>query len=155
MSRAWPLFAALLSLACAPRARIQGVLLTDEQGRMELVEPEGKATRVHLTPTSAALTALEECTVAVTGPKIGRGVWARDWEVLTAADGSAPFVGRLELRGSNVILHDRQTGSMLMLSPESAAPLAPFDGDIVLVIGFVEGPNLIRVMGWRLLEDLP
>ena len=155
MSHALPLILALFSLACAPRARVQGVLLSDDQGRLELVEPEGKSTRVHLTPTSAALTALEECTVAVTGPKLGRGVWARDWEVLTAADGSAPFVGRLELRGSNILLHDRQTGSMLMLSPESAAPLAPFNGDIIMVIGFVEGPNLIRVMGWRVLEDLP
>lgn len=155
MSRALPLIFALFCLACAPRARVQGVLLSDDQGRLELVEPEGKSTRVHLTPTSAALTALEECTVAVTGPKLGRGVWARDWEVLTAADGSAPFVGRLELRGSNILLHDRQTGSMLMLSPESAAPLAPFNGDIIMVIGFVEGPNLIRVMGWRVLEDLP
>ncbi|MEY3212923.1 MAG: hypothetical protein RIT28_3404 [Pseudomonadota bacterium] len=155
MSRVSSLLLLVFALACAPRARVQGVLLTDEQGRMALIEPEGKSTRVHLTPTSAALTALEECTVAVTGPKVGRGVWARDWEVLTAADGSAPFVGRLELRGSNVILHDRQTGSMLMLSPESAAPLAPFDGDVVMVIGFVEGPNQVRVMGWRLLEDLP
>ena len=154
MSRV-PLLFVLFGLACVPRARVQGVLLTDDQGRLALVEPEGKSTRVHLTPTSAALTALEECTVAVTGPKLGRGVWARDWEVLTAADGSAPFVGRLELRGSNILLHDRQTGSMLMLSPESAAPLAPFNGDIIMVIGFVEGPNLIRVMGWRVLEDLP
>lgn len=155
MTRAAPLLCALLGLACAPRARVQGVLLTDDRGRLELVEPEGRATRVHLTPTSEALTALEECTVAVTGPKVGRGVWARDWEVLTAADGSAPFVGRLEVRGSNLLLHDRQTGSMLVLSPESAAPLAAFNGDVVMVIGFVEGPNVIRVMGWRVLEDRP
>ncbi|MCK6524437.1 hypothetical protein L6R49_23780 [Myxococcota bacterium] len=153
MSRLSPLLCLVFAWGCA--ARLQGVLLADDDGQLRLVEPEGDSTRVHLTPTSAALTELESCTVAVTGPKVGRGVWAREWEVLTAADGSAPFVGRVELRGSNTLLHDRQTGSTLVLSPESAAPLAAFNGDVVMIIGFVEGPNVIRVMGWRVLEDRP
>lgn len=144
--------AALILLGCAARAVVVGVVNNDAP-RPELVQADGRTLRLVLDANSQPLSYLEDCTVQVEGPQLGRRVVVRDWTVLSAADGSAPFVGTLELHGSNLILRDRNSGSVLVLEERSAEPLRPFVGQPVLVIGYVESAHLIRVMGWRVLAD--
>lgn len=147
-----------LLLACAARVQVVGVLASGEAdpaggARPVLTQESGAQLRLVLDAESAPLRHLEACTVQVEGPRLGHRVLVRDWSVLAAADGSAPYVGTLELHGSNLILRDRNSGSILVLEERSAAPLRPFVGQPVLVIGYVEAAHVVRVMGWRVLVD--
>ncbi|MCB9762919.1 MAG: hypothetical protein H6739_24170 [Alphaproteobacteria bacterium] len=142
---------ALLLAGCAPRYTLQGVV--EASGReVEVTDPDGKRWRLFLDTLSQPVSHLDACTVEVTGPRLGRRVYVRDWTVLAAADGSAPYVGRLTLRGSNLVLEDRNSGSTFVLEERSAAPLKPYAGQSVMVIGFIIAPHVVQVVGWRPLE---
>lgn len=115
------------------------------------MEADGGALRLRLDPASAPLARLEDCTVEVQGPRVARQVLVRDWTVITAADGSAPFVGVLRVEGLQVMLDDRGSGAVLVLEESSGSALRAFDGQLVMVIGLVVAPHVVRVMGYEVL----
>ncbi|MCB9744502.1 MAG: hypothetical protein H6741_19695 [Alphaproteobacteria bacterium] len=148
---AGPLSLLLLALAgCA--APLQGVV---EAGgaSTHLTDQDGRRYRLVLNEYSAPVSHLDRCTVELTGPRVGRVMGVHGWEVLAAADGSAPFVGRIDEHGSNVLLNDRASGSTFILDGALAEELRAYDGQLVMVIGFVVGPQTLRVMGAEVLED--
>ena len=139
-----------LALALGCVQSVNGVLL-DEDERLMLYRSDGPALRVETGEGSRELAFLQECTVQVEGRRLGRSLHVADWTVLAAADGSAPYVGVLRLDGRRLLLDDRGSGATYVL--ESDQDLSHVVGRSVLVIGFVTGPQVVQVMGWRLLEE--
>ena len=82
---------------------------------------------------------------------MGRRICVQDWSVVAASDGSAPFVGTLRWDGSRLLIDDRNSGATYVL--EGQDELRVYAGQSMLVIGFVTGPQVVKVMGWRLLEE--
>lgn len=129
-------------LGCA--AHVQGVVVDDV-----VIDAEGRNWRLD-GPDAGLIRQLDDCTVDLDGRRVGRRVVVSDWSVLAAADGSAPYLGRLRLHGNNLLLDDRNSGVQVAL--QGADELRAHDGATVLVIGYVAAPHVVVVMGWQVLE---
>ncbi|HJN73143.1 MAG TPA: hypothetical protein QGF58_04320 [Myxococcota bacterium] len=129
-------------------AHLQGVVVPGE--RLVLIEADGTRWKLEAGPDQRVLEQLEDCTLEVDGNRVGRRVVVRDWSVLAAADGSAPYLGQLRVHGNNLVLDDRNSGSTIVL--EQADQLREHEGKQVLVIGYVAAPHVVVVMGWKILD---
>lgn len=78
----------------------------------------------------------------------------RDWRVIDAGDGSGNFVGTLRAYGARLIIDDRNSGSPVILDDLTAAPLRPYVGYPVLVIGHVTGAGYVVPVAFRVLADV-
>lgn len=137
-------------LACA--ATLQGVVV--EPGPVPVVQDlDGRQWSLELDEQSAPVGHLLGCTVRIEGTRRPRGVQVQEWEVLAAWDGSTPFVGVLARDGDRLVLRDPGTGLALRLEQDTSAPLEPFVGLHVLVVGVAIGDHELRVMGFRVLAD--
>ncbi len=143
-----PSLLGLLLLGCVHS--YNGVLL-DEGEELMLYRSDGPPLRLQTSEGSEELGFLQECTVEVEGRQVLRSLRVSDWTVLAAADGSAPFVGVLRMDGRRLLIDDRVSGATYVL--QSDEDLERFAGHSMLVIGFVTGPQVVQVMGWRLLEE--
>jgi len=141
---------ALLTSGCAARTSAVGLLQIDE-GAPVLLRDAEMDLKLRPGKRSEAIPYLGGCTVDVSGPQLGRTVWVRDWSVVTAYDGSEPFVGVVGRVNGMLALDDRNSGSVFLLEEDSAAPLVSYEGELVLVMGFVVGPQLLQIMGYRVL----
>lgn len=140
----------LLALAgCA--GRVTGVVQIESGGGVKLVEAEGDSLRLRLDESSEPLRRLEDCTVELRGPRLAGQLVVRDWSIVAAADGSAPYWGRLHVEGLQVMLDDRGTGSVILMEDASGGALRAFDGQLVMVIGVIVAPHVVRVMGYEVL----
>lgn len=144
----------MLLLGCSLKVPHTGLVQTDS-GRLQMVGETGTHYRLVAKEAAAPLHHLEGCTVEVTGPRLGRRIWADDWKVLDAGDGSMPFVGILKRDGMQWTLRDRNSGSTILLDPASLSGLEAHDGDPVLLIGYVLGAHRINVVRWKALVDEP
>ena len=145
-------FIALLVAGCAGQQMRTGLVL-EEQEKILLVGSEGSIDRLNLTGESVALARALGCRVEVKGrPSLGRLVVA-DWKIVDSGYGSEPFVGRLHTTGSAWRIQDRNSGTWVELVPESMGKLKGFEGAMVLVGGFVLGPNLVKVVSFRILME--
>ena len=129
---------------------VNGVLV-DEDEKTRLYRASGPPLTLVLDDDSAALGHLQDCTVELEGQKLGRRYRVEDWRVLAAADGSAPFIGVVRRDGDRLLLHDHNSGATYVLTGQEE--LRAFEGRPLMVIGFVTGPQVIQVMGWRVLDD--
>ncbi len=118
-----------------------------------LLSPEGTSLRLVVDAAHAEVSYLDGCTVEITGPQVAHRIWVREWRVLASIDGSTPYIGPLRAHGSNLVLEDRDSGFDILLEEPSAAPLWEHAGEPVMVVGLVVAPQVVRVMGWRLLSD--
>lgn len=78
----------------------------------------------------------------------------RDWRVIDAGDGSGNFVGTLRAYGARLIIDDRNSGSPVILDDLTVAPLRPYVGYPVLVIGHVTGAGYVVPVAFRVLADV-
>ncbi len=140
----------VLSLMLACVHSVHGVLVPEE-GRLRLYRNEGHPLTVVTGESSQELLYLYDCTVQLEGRQLGRRLTVEEWRVLAAADGSAPFVGVLRWDGRRLLMDDRFSGATYVL--EGHEGLRTFEGKPVMVIGYVTGPQVIQVMGWRLLTE--
>lgn len=134
----------LTLLACV--ASKQGVLRDD--GRLQT--HKGASYRLVLTPEDQLVKQLTDLTLQVEGRQLGRRIAVTDWRVLAAQDGSAPYLGPLVQRGSNLVIEDRNSGATYVL--DGPDDLSSFAGHTVLVVGYVGAAHVITVMGYRVLE---
>lgn len=129
-------------------------LVRVESDVVVLETPDGS--RHHIDPTGAGrlLAGLDGCEVEVEAR--GRRVLrVRDWEILAGPDGSQPYIGRLHTGGGSWLLDDRNTGGTLWLDLSDAVGLSAHAGELVVVSGYVEGPQRIHVVWWTALPDAP
>jgi len=140
----------VLSLLLACVHTVHGVLVPEEE-RLWLYRSEGRPLAVVTGEASRELEYLGDCTVQLEGRQLGRRLTVQDWTVLAAGDGSAPFIGVLRWDGSRLLMDDRFSGATYVL--EGHDDLRAFEGKPVMIIGYVTGPQVVQVMGWRLLAD--
>jgi len=120
---------------------------------MGFVDADGGHWDLVLTGDARALEVLGGCGVELEGLKVGKRLTVVDWRVTAAPDGSAPFIGPLRRHGSNLVLEDRTTNGLLVLEAKSSAEMATAVGDMVMVMGFVVGPHVVRVVAWSVLLE--
>lgn len=140
-----------LALGCALSAHRVGLIHADGDA-VELQEPDGRTFTIPPSGDGALFGALDRCVVDVRGPRLGRRLWVRDWQVQDAGDGSPPFVGRLRRYGGNWMIDDRRTGQPIVLDGKTVGQLAAWEGKLVLVRGLVVGAQTVAVVAWRPLE---
>jgi hypothetical protein len=137
-------------LGCAINASRTG-LVQPGDNPVRLQTYQGHTVKLRLDEDSAPLRYLDHCVVVVKGPALGSCLAVRDWYVQDAGDGSSGFVGNLRIYGNRLVLDDRNTQRTLVLDDDTSAPLRPYAGKPVLVLGHVIGGETIQVAAWRLL----
>ena len=120
---------------------------------MLLETPQGRMRRLVLDEDVRAVRSLAGCTVSLTGARFGPFVVVRDWRVTDAGDGSAPYVGPLRDAGARLLLEDRNSGMPVFLTPDAPDELRQAIGHLVLVAGYVVGPQEVRVVHFRVLAE--
>lgn len=126
-------------------------LVAIEGGEATLLRDDASDLMLRGGARAAAVPYLGGCTVDVSGPQLGRRLWVRDWTVVTAYDGSAPYIGTLGRVNGVLALADENSGGVLLLEADSSEALASYEGELVMLVGFVVGPQLLQVMGYRVL----
>ncbi len=143
------LLAALLG--CALHTSRAG-LVEPTDGSVRMRTYEGGVYRLHLDEDGAPLRYLQNVVVKVEGPRLGRGIWVRDWYVQDAGDGSGGYVGRLRVYGARLVVDDRNTKRTLVIADGTAPELRAHAGKVVLLLGHVVGTETIEVAAFRVLE---
>jgi hypothetical protein len=115
--------------------------------------PDGHTWRLRLTEEAWPLRSLDGCTVQVEGRRWLRSFVVASWQVLDAGDGSAPFVGEVHRIGVNLMIEDRNSGMALILDEQGAENLSALEGHVVMVRGYIVGPQALRVVGYRVLAE--
>ena len=147
------LFFVLIGLGCSARQPHTGLILKDNE-RILLVGPSGRSVPLQLVGDSTALKEALGCRVSLEGPKVWGRLAVQSWKILDSGYGSEPFVGELFYTGSAWRIRDRNSQTWVELVAESMGGLRQHEGDLVLVDGFVLGPNLVKVVSFRVLRDL-
>jgi len=133
------------------RAEVTGLVRTGESA-VHLDTVAGQAYRLNLSGDAELIAGLNGDSIAVRGLRVGESIWVKEWQVVTGADGSAPYLGRLVRHGANLVLEDRNSGGRFVFDESSYKNLEGEAGNIVLVRGFVVGPHVLHVMDWKVLE---
>ena len=145
-------FFALIALGCSAHRAHTGLILEDQE-RILLVASSGKAAPLRLAGDSTALKEALGCRVQLEGPKLFGQISVQKWKIVDSGYGSEPFVGELFFSGSAWRIRDRNSQTWVELVVESMGSLTQHEGDLVLVDGFVLGPNLVKVVSFRVLRD--
>lgn len=140
----------MLVLGCALHTSRAG-LVEPGDGPVTMRTYEGRTFRLHLNEESEPIRYLDRVVVKVEGPRLGRGLWVKDWYVQDAGDGSGGFVGRLRAHGSRLVIDDRNTQRTLVIADGTAPELRDYVGEPVLLLGHVVAGETIEVAAWRLL----
>lgn len=114
---------------------------------------EGRWWRLRLVEDGLALRALDGCTVQVEGRGIARSFLVSAWQVLDAGDGSAPFVGEVHRLGVNLLIDDKNSGMEIILDEAGFRDLALLEGRLVMLRGYIIGPQTLRVVSYRVLIE--
>ncbi len=136
----------MLTTGCV--APIRGVV-QPSGASVAVVDLEGHRYKLVLGDVGQPLRYLDGCVVDVEGPQLGRRVVVKDWTVITAHDGSAPYVGRLRRQGSNLVMEDRNSGSIVVLQSDPGLGLVEWVDEQVMVMGYITGPHQIQVVAFQ------
>ena len=139
-------------LGCSIHTEVSGVVRSEPEkpsAPVELDTLSGKAYQLKLGGEQELFYALSGNSVALAGPRLGQTIWVRHWRVVTGADGSTPYVGRLEKHGANLILLDRNSGRRFSFDEGSLSKIQPGVGDTILVRGFIVAPHVLHVVDWQ------
>ncbi len=144
------LLAALLG-GCA--AHQVGLIVADplKSDPAELRLPRGGDIKLATPGPAGPLRYLNGCVVDVHGSYAFRTFTVRDWRVLDAGDGSGGYVGILRAYGARLVVDDRNSGATVVLDDLTAAPMRPYVGLPVLVIGHATGEGYVVPVAYRVL----
>ena len=133
----------LLFFSCTLMTTRTG-LLHSNNGNLRVTTSEGKSYSLSLGEDAALLSQLQGCGISVEGNAIGRHLIVKKWRVTDAGDGSAPFLGRLFLRGRRIYVDDVNSGQIIELLPTEHFNNSMIE-EVVLVVGIVVGPQQVMV----------
>jgi len=141
--------AALLA-GCA--VSLRGAVYPDPSGRVVLHLAEGGTRRLLLPPDAAPLAGLDGEGVRIEGRRGLRGVTVRDWKVPEGTRGLQTWVGVLERRDGMLRMFDRNAGAQYLVDDRAHPWLINEVGRTVLIEGWVEGAQAVRVAYVRVLD---
>jgi len=137
-------------LGCAIHSQYSGLVNVDQQ-QIYLIPPTGKVLTLH--SDDDALEMLHGCGLKVEANRLLRHLWVQQWQVTDAGDGSQPFVGPLRRVGVQWVVEDWNTGSRIILEPESVGDLTQHIGSTVMIAGVIVGAHQVRVISMRVLSS--
>jgi len=127
----------------------------DNEGPHALLRSlDGDARPLVLNGDAVALSSLDDCLVEIWGKQGFRGVRVDKYRVLEGTHGLTVWVGRLETRGGELGLIDREGSLFRRLNEEGKLALKVHKGRLVMIEGYVGGAELVRVVYYRLLADI-
>ena len=98
------------------------------------------------------LAALDGHTAEIWGQKAAKHVVVTAFRVHDGLHGLPTWVGLLTTRGVQLGIEDHNTGAWFAIQEDANAQLFPFVGEPVLIEGYQEPDERVRVMYWRPLE---
>jgi hypothetical protein len=131
---------------------VSGVLRS-EADAVHLDTISGQDYSLQLGAETSMFYGLSGNSVALVGPRIGHRIWVRKWRVVTGADGSIPYLGRVERHGANLILLDRNTGRRFTFDASSLEKLDGAVGSQIILQGFAVEPHVLHVVDWKILDQ--
>jgi len=129
----------------------EGLVHSGDRGPT-LEGPTGQRYKLVLGEESQGLAYLDGYVVTLDGRRVGRRLKAGEWHILDGMHGMTVWFGRLERRGAQLGLHDRNNGGFYLVARSAEESLAPQLGKQVLIEGYVVGTHLIEVTDWKVLE---
>ena len=137
-------------VGCGTNKAISGVLMPPDKQPM-MMGNDGREWRLISKEADPILRGAMGASVQVTGTRLGRNLWVKDWKITDGGDGSAPFVGVLRRFGSQWLVDDQNSGVTISLVEESLGSLAEHEGEMVMFSGYVVGAHRINVVRWSLI----
>jgi hypothetical protein len=119
-----------------------------------LEDIDGFTYRLILTDADAApLHYLDGHTADVWGTRLFHNVHVTDWKVIEGLHGMPAWVGTLEEKGVQLAILDRNSKAWYVLDRDATESLEPYVGKVVLVEGYVDGAQRVRVVYFRVLAE--
>ena len=128
-------------------------LVQTPAGQVRLLTRENHRWRLRAGGESKRLERLDGHIVEIVGLRILQTVWVSDWSVSQGLHGMQAWTGTLESYGLQLLIADRKSGAQYVLNRDAITDLAPFIGAPILLEGYIEGPQQIHVLYYRLLGD--
>lgn len=141
-----------LSLNAGCKAHIVGLIQPDGDA-VSLVEMDGSRHRLALAGEAEMLRFLDGHLVTVDGSKRGKWVEVSDFSIEEGLHGMQIWVGELQSTGGRMGLHDKNSGAFYVIDKDGEDVFTDFAGEPVLIEGYVNGPNQIKVMFFRSLSE--
>lgn len=149
-ARAWAL-AALSQVLSGCAVTLTG-LVVDRGAGVALQESDGHELRLVLSGDALPMQNLQGHLARVQGRRGLGAVAVTDWQVLEGVHGLQAWVGELRWHGAQLGLVDRNSGGFYLLDDGAVSTLAPLVEGVVLVEGYVVGPNRVKVVAYRDLD---
>jgi hypothetical protein len=131
---------------------LRGAVYPGPTGEPILHLAEGGTRRLVLPPNATPLAGLDGEGVRLEGHRTLRGVRVVDWTVPEGTRGLQTWVGVVERRSGNLVIHDRNSKALYFLNEVSYPSLGNAVGRTVLVEGWVEGAHAVRPAYVRVLD---
>ncbi len=138
----------LLPLLAGCAAHVRGFVVPTDSGTA-ITTLAGEEYTLVLSGQSAPLAHLDGHLTQVDGQRIGRSVRVAQWRVIEGLHGLPVWVGAVQRFGAQVGVQDLASQHVIWVDEAAARALAPHLGDVVLVEGWVDGPQRVRVAYWR------
>lgn len=115
----------------------------------------GDSYRLSLDADSDPLRFLDGHFTEVDGLRTGKRVRVEEWRIIEGVHGMPVFVGKLSRQPPLLGMDDHTTGSYIRLDEKASKTLEEHVGDVVLVEGYIEGANLVKVVYFKVLTGDP
>lgn len=135
---------------CAFKEHDKG-LLTVQERKVSLTNIDGQRFSVFAGRDQQYLANLSGCIVSLYGARLFQNIFVHDWMVHDAGSGSAPFLGPIQREGIQWVIQDHNTKSMIYLENISEF-LIPEGNRVVIVGGYIVGPQRLRVVSARYID---
>lgn len=144
-------FAAMFHGLSGCAVAMQG-LVHEHGGSVVLQTPGGDQYRLVTLGEASPVAHLDGHLAEIEGRRVFKTITVEDWAVREGLHGMTAWVGELRWLGAQLSIHDRNSGAVYILDPASNATLGEHVDQIVLVEGYVIGPNEVKVLYFRALE---
>ena len=144
------LILALAMCGCTLQFKKNGLLLK-EDNKVYLRTIQGESYHIHAGKDGKYLEQLGGCQIQLQAKRLLNHLWLDSWVIQDAGDGSAPFLGRLERRGIQWVMNDLNSKALYILDGLDLL-YTPQNDQVVLVVGYINGPHLIKVVSVKVLE---
>ena len=124
--------------------------MTVQEKKILLTTLSGTQYHVHAGSDQRYIQQLPGCILKATGVSIFTHFYIDSWSVQDAGSGSAPFLGLLERQGIQWVIKDHNTKGLVILD-DLEELIEPIQGQVILVGGYVIGPQRIKVVSARYL----
>lgn len=119
-----------------------------------LVDPEGRSWTLDLrTRRARLLTHLDGEGIELSGARRGARIRVDDWSLREGTHGLQAFFGPIREVGGVVVVQDEVSGGPVRLDKEASNVLSQSVGEMVLIEGYVEGAQAVRVVYYRVLAE--